>query len=143
MPSLAPAPTADPGAVSGAGALSLPVVFDRRATDATLTLGGIVDPINLDAGYRLGGLTPADIGSSAPALAVVDDDVHGFTLSSVPSGWVAEFGFYAPTVRKVTVIPEQVRDLRSTFAKFGEAHVAWVRLVADVSQDHVITYIAR
>jgi hypothetical protein len=121
----------------------VPVVFDRRASDAGLKLGDLVDPINLDAGYRLAGLTPADIGSSTPALAVVVDDERGFTVSSVPAGWVAEFGFYAPTVRKVTVIPEQVRDLRSTFAQFGEAHVAWVRLVGDVSANHVITYIPR
>jgi hypothetical protein len=143
MPSLAPAPPADPAAISGPGALGLPVVYDRRASDAGLGLGGIVDPVNLDAGYRLAGLTPADIGSSTPSLAVVVDDDHGFTLSSVPSGWVAEFGFYAPTVRKVTVIPEQVRDLRSMFSYYGEAHVAWVRLVADVSSDHVNTYIPR
>jgi hypothetical protein len=143
MPSLAPVPTTDPAATSGPGALGLPVVFDRRISDAGLGLGGVVDPINLDAGYRLAGLTPADIGSSTPALAVVVDDDHGFTLSSVPSGWVAEFGFYAPTVRKVTVIPEQVRDLRSMLASYGEAHVAWVRLVADVSADHVNTYIPR
>ncbi|MGD0120977.1 MAG: FtsQ-type POTRA domain-containing protein [Candidatus Limnocylindrales bacterium] len=143
MPSLAPAPTTDPAATSGPGALGLPVVFDRRASDAGLGLGGVVDPINLDAGYRLAGLTPADIGSSTPALAVVVDDDHGFTLSSVPSGWVAEFGFYAPTVRKVTVLPGQVRDLRSMLAYYGEAHVAWVRLVADVSADHVNTYIPR
>jgi hypothetical protein len=143
IPSLAPAPTPDPAAVSGPGALGLPVVFDRRASDAGLKLGDIVDPINLDAGYRLAGLTPADIGSSTPALAVVVDDERGFTVSSVPAGWVAEFGFYAPTVRKLTVIPEQVRDLRSMFANFGEAHVAWVRLVADVSADHVNTYFPR
>ena len=142
-PSLGPAPTTDPAATSGPSALGLPVVFDRRTSDAGLGLGGVVDPINLDAGYRIAGVTPADIGSSAPALAVVVDDDHGFTLSSVPSGWVAEFGFYAPTVRKVTVIPEQVRDLRSMLAYYGEAHVAWVRLVADVSADHVNTYIRR
>jgi hypothetical protein len=143
MPSLAPAPTTDPAATSGPSALGLPVVFDRRTSDAGLGLGGVVDPINLDAGYRIAGLTPADVGSSAPALAVVVDDDHGFTLSSVPSGWVAEFGFYAPTVRKVAVIPEQVRDLRSMLSYYGEAHVAWVRLVADVSADHVNTYIRR
>ena len=143
MPSLAPAPTADPAATSGPAALGLPVVFDRRISDAGLGLGGVVDPINLDAGYRLAGLTPTDIGSSTPALSVVVDDDYGFTLSSVPAGWVAEFGFYAPTVRKVTVIPEQVRDLRSMLSYYGEAHVAWVRLVADVSADHVNTYIRR
>jgi hypothetical protein len=143
VPSLAPAPTPDPAATSGPGAVGLPVVFDRRASDAGLGLGDIVDPINLDAGYRLAGLTPADIGSSAPGLAVVVDDDHGFTLSSVPSAWVAEFGFYAPTVRKVTVIPGQVRDLRSTLGKWGESKVAWVILVSDVSSSHSDTLILR
>jgi hypothetical protein len=74
---------------------------------------------------------------------VVLDDDHGFTVSSVPTGWVAEFGFYASTVRKVTVIPEQVRDLRSLLLQYGEAHVAWVWLVADVSGNGVITVVPR
>lgn len=143
IPSLAPAPTADPAATSGPNALGLPVVFDRRASDAGLGLGGIIDPVNLDAGFRLAGLTPTDVGSAAASLSVVLDDNHGFTVGSVPAGWVAEFGFYAPTVRKVTVIPEQVRDLRSLLAQYGEAHVAWVRLVGDVSGNHVNTFIPR
>jgi hypothetical protein len=143
LPSLAPAPSADALASSAPGAMGLPVVYDRRTSDAGLVLGGVVDSIALDAGYRLAGLTPTDIGSKAPALAVVLDDPYGFTVSSVPAGWVAQFGFYAPTVRKTTVIPEQVRDLRSALLKFNEAHVAWVFLVADVSDNHVITYIPR
>lgn len=143
IPSVAPAPTADPAATSGPGALGLPVVFDRRASDAGLGLGGIIDPVNLDAGYRLAHLTPTDVGSSAASLSVVLDDDHGFTVSTGEAGWVAEFGFYAPTVRMVTVIPEQVRDLRSLLAKYGEAHVAWVRLVGDVSGNHVNTFIPR
>lgn len=142
-PSLAPPPTPDPAATPGPGALGLPLVFDRRSADAALGLGGIVDPINLDAGYRLAGFTPADVGSTAPGLAVVVDDDHGFTVSSVPAGWVAEFGFYAPTVRKVTVIPGQVRDLRSLLFQYGDDHVAWVWLVADVADDHVNTYLPR
>ena len=119
------------------------MVFDRRTSDAGLGLGGIVDPVNLDAGYRLAGLTPADVGSTARGLAVVLDDNHGFTLSAVPAGWVAEFGFYAPTVRKTAVIPEQVRALRSLLLQYGEAHVAWVWLVSDISDNHVNTYLPR
>jgi hypothetical protein len=143
VPSLAAPPTADPAASSGPHALGLPVVFDRRASDAGLTLGGIVDPVNLDAGYRLANLTPTDVGSKVPQLAVVLDDLHGFTVSSVPAGWVAEFGFYAPTVRQVTVIPDQVRTLRSLLLQYGDAHVAWVWLVGDVSGNHVNTYLPR
>jgi hypothetical protein len=137
------APTADPGAVSGPLSLALSVVYDRRAMDAGLGLGGVIDPVNLDAGYRLAGLAPADVASTASALAVVLDDDHGFTLSSVPTGWVAQFGFYAPNVRKVTVIPAQVRDLRSILGYAGEAKVAWVTLVSDISSDHVSTYLLR
>jgi hypothetical protein len=143
VPSLVPAPTPDSAGTAGPAARALPVVFDRRASDAGLGLGGIVDPVNLDAGYRIANLTPADVGSSAPSLAVVVDDDHGFTLSSVPAGWIAEFGFYAPTVRKTTVIPGQVRDLRSAFGKWGESKVAWVILVSDVSSSHSDTVILR
>jgi hypothetical protein len=143
IPSLAPAPTVDSAATSGPGARALPVVYDRRASSAGLGLGGTVDPINLDAGFRLAGLTPTDVGSTAPALAVVLDDDHGFTLSSVPAGWVADFGFYTPTARKVTVIPPQVRDLRSALAKWGEGKIAWVYLVSDVSPDHANTVLLR
>jgi len=111
--------------------------------DARLSPGGVIDPVNLDAGFRLAGLTPTNVGSTTSALAVVLDDDHGFTLSSVPTGWVAQFGFYAPNVRKVTVIPTQVRDLRSLLGYAGEAKVAWVFLVSDVSSDHVVTYVPR
>lgn len=143
LPSLAPPPTPNPAATSGPGALGLPAVYDRRASDAGLGLGGIVDPINLDAGYRLAFLTPTDVGSAAPWLAVVVDDDHGFTVSSVPPAWVADFGFYAPTVRKDTIIPTQVRDLRSLLAACGESKVAWVYLVSDVSSDHTDTVVLR
>ncbi|HEX7497759.1 MAG TPA: FtsQ-type POTRA domain-containing protein [Candidatus Limnocylindrales bacterium] len=143
VPSLQAAPTEDSGAVSGPLSLALSLVHDRRSIDANLTLGGVIDPVNLDAGFRLAGLTPADVGSTTTALAVVLDDDHGFTLSSVPTGWVAQFGFYAPNVRKVTVIPAQVRVLRSMFAEFGEAKVFWVFLVSDIGSDRVSTYLPR
>jgi hypothetical protein len=143
LPSLAAAPTSDPAAISGPLALGLAVVFDRRSSDAGLGLGGLLDSVNLDAGYRLANLAPTDVGSRASSLAVVLDDTHGFTLSSIPSGWVAEFGFFAQTVRQVSVIPTLVRDLRSTLANWGEAKVAWVILVSDVSSNHSDTVILR
>jgi hypothetical protein len=61
----------------------------------------------------------------------------------VPTGWVAQFGFYAPDLRNVTVIKTQVRDLRSMLAQFGEAKVFWVFLVSDMSPDHLNTYLPR
>lgn len=142
-PSLLPVPTADPAATAGPQVVSLPTVYDRRADDADLTLGDVIDPIALDAAYRLAGITPADVGSDAPSLNVVLDDQFGFTLTSGPDGWVADFGFYTETLRKDTVIPTQVRDLRSLLLNYGEQHVAWVWLVADIADNHVNTYVAK
>ncbi len=56
---------------------------------------------------------------------------------------MADFGFYTETLRKDTVIPDQVRDLRSLAAQYGENHVAWVWLVADIADNHVDTYMAK
>jgi hypothetical protein len=139
-PSLQPVPAPDSEITPGPDVLALPVVYDRRAADTPLSLGSVVDPIALDAGYRLACRTPAEIGSRASSLVVVVDDEHGFTISSVPAGWVAEFGFYTPTLRKVTVIPNQIGDLRSTLAGLGENHVAWVWLMADIGEDHLNSY---
>jgi hypothetical protein len=143
IPSLVPAPTTNAEASSGPRALGLPVIFDRRKSDAGMVLGSVIDPVNLDAAYRLAAIGPADVGSKAAALAIVLDDDHGFTMSSVPAGWVAEFGFYTPTARRDTVIPIQVRDLRSALANWGENKVAWVYLVSDVSDNHNDTVILR
>jgi hypothetical protein len=118
-------------------------VFDRRADAAGLTLGSYVDPITLDAGFRLAGIKPSDLHSSAAGLSVVVDDEHGFTMSSGEGGWVAEFGFYTETIRKDTVIPMQVRDLRSALDHFGESKVAWVYLMSDVSESHINTVIVK
>jgi hypothetical protein len=132
-----------PAASAGKGGQHLPIVFDRRASDAGLGLGDSIDPVNLDAGYRIAGLVPADLDSEATSLGVVVDDQHGFTLSPQPPSWVAEFGFYAPTVRKTEIIPLQVQHLRSALWSWGESHVAWIRLVADVSENHVDTVIPK
>jgi hypothetical protein len=142
-PSLLPVPTADPAETAGPQAVTLPVVYDRRAGDAQLTLGDAIDPIALDAGYRLTSVTPANVGSQAPALGVVLDDQFGFTLNSGPNGWVAQFGFYTETLRKDTVIPTQVHDLRELLLNNGEKHVAWVWLVADIADNHIDTYLAK
>lgn len=142
-PSLLPLPTPDPAASAAPGAVSLPVVYDRRAADASLRLGDYVDPIALDAGFRLASLEPAEVGSTARAIDVVVDDVHGFTLAAPARGWVAEFGFYTQTLRKVTAIPGQVRALRSVLLWAGEDKVAWVWLMADISDSRLIDYLPK
>ncbi len=142
-PSLEPVPTPDSAELPGPSAVDLPTVFDRRAISASFGLGDFVDPISLDAAYRLANLSPADVGSRATDMAVVLDDIHGFTLASAQKGWVAEFGFYTATLRKDTVIPEQVRDLRSLMLQYGEDQVAWVFLMADISDSHINTLIPK
>ena len=142
-PSIQPVGTPYAVAPAGSGAVMLPVVQDRRAASAGLLLGDTVDAIALDAGYRLAGLSPADVGSTARDLYVVVDDLHGFTLAAPSRGWVAEFGFYTESLRKVTVIPDQVRGLRSVLAWAGEDRIAWVWLMADISESRTFSYLPK
>ena len=89
-------------------------VVDDRRWDAghDLSIGGHLDPIDLDVATRLGSLTPADIGSAAERLQVLVTNQDGFVVSA-PEGWLAVFGFYSPATRSTDMIPGQVRLLRS------------------------------
>jgi hypothetical protein len=101
------------GADPPPGAAGLPVVDDRRAASAGLSVGLRLDDVDLDAATRLASLVPADVGSSAVSLAVSVTDANGFTLETRPAGWSAVFGFYTPSLRTTELIPGQVRLLRS------------------------------
>ncbi len=115
-----------------AAAAALPVIDDERALGTPLALGSTLDAVTLDAALRLGSLTPADLGSSAAGLAIRVDDTDGFSVSSVPAGWDAVFGFYTPTLRTTDLIPGQVRLLRSLL--YGrEAKVGRIILADDRS----------
>ena len=94
-------------------AASLPVIDDRRAASAGLSVGRTLDDIDLDAATRLASLVPADVGSSAISLAVLVTDENGFVVETRPKGWSAVFGFYTPSLRTSELIPGQVRLLRS------------------------------
>jgi hypothetical protein len=95
------------------GAAGLPVIDDRRAASAGLSVDRRLDDVDLDAATRLASLVPADVGSSAVSLGVVVTDANGFILETRPKGWSAVFGFYTPSLRTTELIPEQVRLLRS------------------------------
>ncbi len=119
-----------------AAAADLPVVDDERVVTPPLGVGSTLDPVTLDAALRLGSLTPSDLGSSATGLAIKVDDTDGFTVSSVPAGWDAVFGFYTPTLRTTDLIPGQVRLLRSLL--YGrEAKVGRVILADDRSGTYI------
>jgi hypothetical protein len=95
---------------AGAG---LPVVEDRRAASAGLSVGGHLDTVDLDAATRLASLVPADIGSGAERLAVWVTDENGFIVRTRPASWIAVFGYYTASLRTPELIPGQVRLLRS------------------------------
>jgi cell division septal protein FtsQ len=96
-----------------AEAADLPVIDDRRAASAGLSIGARLDPQDLDAATRLASLVPSDVGSAAKALAVRVTDENGFVVRADPQGWLAIFGFYTPSLRTPDLIPGQVRLLRS------------------------------
>jgi len=98
------------------GAAGLPVIEDRRAASAGLSVDQTLDTVDLDAATRLASLVPADVGSGAVSLAVTVNDDNGFVLETRPKGWSAVFGFYTPSLRTTELIPGQVRLLRSLLA---------------------------
>jgi hypothetical protein len=101
------------GADPPADAADLPVIDDRRAAAAGLSIGTRLDPQDLDAATRLASLVPSDVGSAAKELAVRVTDENGFVIRADPQGWIAIFGFYTPSLRTPDLIPGQVRLLRS------------------------------
>ncbi len=101
-------PDAQPAEVA-----TLPVVEDRRATSAGLSIGGKLEAVDLDAATRLASLKPADVGSEADALTVAVGDANGFVIRARPDSWSAVFGFYTLSLRTPELIPGQVRLLRS------------------------------
>ena len=96
-----------------AEAAALPVVEDRRATSAGLSIGGQLEAVDLDAATRLASLLPADVGSEATGLTVAVGDANGFVVRAHPQDWSAVFGFYTLSLRTPDLIPGQVRLLRS------------------------------
>lgn len=96
-----------------ASAADLPVIDDRRAASAGLSVGARLDPQDVDAATRLASLVPTDVGSAAEALAVRVTDNDGFVVRANPQGWLAIFGYYTPSLRTPELIPGQVRLLRS------------------------------
>lgn len=103
-------------ASAGAAGQGLPMIIDQRAASLPLDVGGRVPAVDLDAATRFASLTPADIDSRATAFTIVIGDEHGYELRPQGAAWVAEFGFYTPTLRTPELIPGQVRLLRSLLA---------------------------
>ena len=91
----------------------LPVVEDRRAASAGLSVGSTLAAVDLDAATRLASIVPADVGSEADRLHVRITDTSGFVVRADPTDWTAVFGFYTANLRTPDLVPGQVRLLRS------------------------------
>lgn len=129
------APSADGRAALRVDGAVVPIVDDERATSRRLGLGATLSAVDLDAARRLGSLRPVDVGSTASELAVGVDDADGWTLRPAggegsDAGWIAVFGIYTPTLRPTTMIPGQVRLLRSLLSD-REPEVARVVLASE------------
>ncbi len=102
------------GETSPAG---LPTITDSRASAATaITIGSAIDPIAFDVATRLGSLVPANLDSAANGLLVSLSDDQGFTVKAVPNLWTAVFGIYVTSLRPPSIVPGQVRLLKSLIA---------------------------
>jgi POTRA domain-containing FtsQ-type protein len=130
----AEAPATRPGDLAG-----LPVIADDRLASRAFRVGSTIDPVDLDVARRLASLTPAQVGSAASGLSPGVTDENGFTLSSVPKGWVAVFGFYGLSQRTPDLVPGQVVLLQQLLHRAGEDTVAMV-ILADATDG---TYIPR
>lgn len=114
----------------------LPLIDDQRATAGLVSgaafAASTIDPIILDAATRLAGLAPADAGSASTSFALTILDQYGFTLHATGGGaeWTAVFGTYSASIRPTTLIPGQVRLLRSLL-RGREAAIGWVILADD------------
>jgi cell division protein FtsQ len=99
-------------ATGAAAPNGLPTITDARAA-AAVNVGASIDPVAFDAATRLGSLTPASVASAANGLVVTLTDDQGFTIKAVPGLWTAVFGFYTTSLRPPSIIPDQVRLLKS------------------------------
>jgi cell division septal protein FtsQ len=97
-----------------AAALNLPTFDDQRTKLVEdITVGGTLDPIDLQAMLQIGAITPALIDSTATSLTLGVNDDDGYVINAQPNGWQAVFGEYTPNLRPVDIIPRQVQCLRS------------------------------
>lgn len=105
-----------------------PLLYDDRAPSPLLNVGHL-SSTELDVATRLASLTPVDLGTAAPKLTLRLLSDFGFVLEAAgPSiEWHAVFGIYSVTIRPTSMIPGQVRLLRSVLAG-RETRIGWVIL---------------
>ena len=108
-----------------------PLLFDDRTPSPLLTDKRLT-PTELDVATRLASLSAEDLGTSATSLTLRLLSDFGFVVEATgPSiEWNAVFGIYSATIRPTSMIPGQVRLLRSLLAG-RETNIGWVILADD------------
>lgn len=119
----------------------LPLIDDRRVElGIPFEVGVAIDQTEAQAMLHIAALTPELVGSAATELVFSADDRDGFVVTAAPYGWRAVFGFYTPTLRPPTLIPQQVQCLRTQLAS-GEEQMDTIYLAPE--GDRCGTYLPR
>jgi hypothetical protein len=113
---------------AAAALAAAPLLFDDRTPSPLPTVGQLTTT-ELDVATRLASLMPEDLGTAATTLTLRLLSDFGFVVEAAgPSiEWSAVFGIYSATIRPTSMIPGQVRLLRSLLAG-RESRIGWVIL---------------
>jgi hypothetical protein len=116
---------------AAAALAAAPLLYDDRERSPLPTVGQLT-VTELDVATRLASLTPEDLGTGATTLTLRLLSDFGFVVQATgPSiEWHAVFGIYSATIRPTSMIPGQVRLLRSLLAG-RETRIGWVILADD------------
>jgi hypothetical protein len=116
---------------AAAALAAAPLLYDDRERSPLLAVGQLT-ATELDVATRLASLTSEDLGTGATALTLRLLSDFGFVVQATgPSiEWNAVFGIYSATIRPTSMIPGQVRLLRSLLAG-RETRLGWVILADD------------
>ena len=116
---------------AAAALAAAPLLYDDREGSPLLAVGQLT-ATELDVATRLASLTSEDLGTGATALTLRLLSDFGFVVQATgPSiEWNAVFGIYSATIRPASMIPGQVRLLRSLLAG-RETRLGWVILADD------------
>ncbi len=123
--------TLDLAPTAAAALAAAPLLYDDRVPSPLLTVRQLT-ATELDVATRLASLTPEDFGTGATTLTLRLLSDFGFVVVATgPSiEWHSVFGIYSATIRPTSMIPGQVRLLRSLLAG-RETRIGWVILADD------------
>lgn len=123
--------TLDLAPTAAAALAAAPLLYDDRVPSPLLTVRQLT-ATELDVATRLASLTPEDLGTGATTLTLFLLSDFGFVVEATGPTieWHAVFGNYSATIRPTSMIPGQVRLLRSLLAG-RETRIGWVILADD------------